>query len=214
MRIHSRVAGAFFALIVGLPLAFAQNAAPVPRPEQSDGKNNPAMHHRMHQWPMANRGERGTGMECRGRCRRMGMRCRAHRHFMLAKMLSNPSLRERLGVTPEQAQKIRTQTFDFRKTQIRNRAELQVKHLELHELLSADNPDRAAIDNKLQEISAVQLAGMKSAIDFRLAMRAALTPDQRQKLLQMRKEFFRHAGPGHERPRGPRGDAPFGEHGE
>ena len=122
---------------------------------------------------MANPGERGPGMERWGQCHRMGMRCQEHHQFMLARMVSNPSFRERLGVTPEQAQKIRTQTFDFRKTQIRNRAELQVKRLELHELLSVDNPDRAAIDNKLQEISAVQLAGKKSAIDFHLAMRAA-----------------------------------------
>ena len=36
--------------------------------------------------------------------------------------------------------------FDFRKTQIRNRAALQVKQLELHELLSVDKPDRSTID--------------------------------------------------------------------
>jgi hypothetical protein len=49
---------------------------------------------------------------------------------------------ERLGISPEQALKIRTQTSDFHKAQICNRAELQVKHIELNDLLSADKPDR------------------------------------------------------------------------
>jgi len=122
---------------------------------------------------------------------------------MLARLVSNPSFRERLGITPEQALKIRTQTSDFRKKQIRNRAELQVKHIELRDLLSADKPDRAAIDKKLQEISAVRLDGARSRVDFHLAMREALTPEQRQKLHQMREEFFRHGAPGHQRPHGP-----------
>jgi Spy/CpxP family protein refolding chaperone len=134
------------------------------------------------------------------------------RQFMLARLVSNPSVRERLGITPEQAQKIHTQTSDFRITQIRNRADLQVKRLELADMISSDNPDRAAIDKKLQEISVVRLAGEKSAIDFRLDMRTALTPDQQQKLQQMRQDFihrdgFGHRGPGG--PGGPGGDMPL-----
>jgi hypothetical protein len=169
------------------------------------------MRYRMHQQTMDERGQWNHKKSRRDYGRRMGMHRWgwAHRQFKLARLVSKPYFRERLGITPEQAQKIRTQTSDFRKTQIRNRAELQVKHLELNDLLSVDNPDRAAIDKKLQEISAVQLASAKSAIDFRLAMRTALTPDQRQKLLKMREEFFRHGGPDHERSHGARGDAPF-----
>jgi hypothetical protein len=150
-------------------------------------------------------GKQGPGEARWDHGRRMGMhrRGRGQRQFRLVRLVSNPALRERLGISPEQAQKIRTQVFDFRKAQVRNRAELQVKHLELHELLSADQPDRGAIDQKLQELSALQLAGAKSAIDFRLAMRAALTPDQQQKLRQMKEEFFRHGAPGHEGPRCP-----------
>jgi hypothetical protein len=203
MRVHSKVTVAFLALIVGLPLVFAQDT-PVPKPEQPDGKNWSAMHDRMHQAPMGKRGQWGPGETRWSHGRRMGMHRQGwgQRQFRLARLVSNPSLRERLGIAPEQALKIRTQASDFRKAQIRNRAELQVKHIELHELLSADQPDRGAIDKKLQEISAVQLAGARSSIDFRLAMRDALTPDQRQKLRQMREVFFRRGGPGHEGPRG------------
>jgi len=122
-----------------------------------------------------------------------------HRHheFMLARLANNPTFRERIGMTQEQAQKIRTETFDFQKAQIRNRADVQVKKLELRELLSGQNPDRAAINSKLEQISAARLAQAKASVDFHLDMRAALTPDQKLKLQQMRKEFFQHRfGPG------------------
>jgi Spy/CpxP family protein refolding chaperone len=118
--------------------------------------------------------------------------------------LSNPAVREKLGITAEQAAKIRLQTSEFRKAQIRSRAELQVKRLELNELLAAANPDRAAIDKKLEEISSAQLAQRKSEVDFRLRMRDTLTSEQRQKLQQMREEF-RHRAPEGRGPQGPRG---------
>jgi Spy/CpxP family protein refolding chaperone len=125
-----------------------------------------------------------------------------HRHhdFMLARLTNNPTFRDKIGMTREQAQKIRTETFDFQKAQIRNRADVQVKKLELRELLSAENPNRGTINSKLEEISAARLAQAKASVDFHLDMRAALTPDQKLKLQQMRKEFFQHrsgsGGPG------------------
>jgi Spy/CpxP family protein refolding chaperone len=64
--------------------------------------------------------------------------------------------------------------------------------LELRELFSAQNPDRGAIDSKLAEVSAAKLTEAKAAINFHLDMRAALTPDQKLKLQQMRKDFFQH----------------------
>jgi Spy/CpxP family protein refolding chaperone len=110
-------------------------------------------------------------------------------------------MREKLGITAEQAAKIRLATTEFRKAQIRGRADLQVKRLELGELLRADNPDRAAINKKLEEISAAQLAQRKSGVDYFLKMHDTLTSEQRQKLQHMREEF-RHRGP---RSRGPQG---------
>jgi Spy/CpxP family protein refolding chaperone len=114
--------------------------------------------------------------------------------FGLARVVNNPGMRQRLGITDEQAAKIRQQTSEFRKAQIRSRADLQVKRLELSELLAASTPDRAAIDRKLEEISAAQLAERKSEVNYRLTMRNALTSEQRQKLEQMRGEF-RQRGP-------------------
>ena len=105
--------------------------------------------------------------------------------FGLGRLLIDPNVRQQLGVTADQAAKIRQQESDFRKTEIRNRADLQIKRMDLDDLLSADKPDRSAIDSKLQEIGAAQIALEKSAIDNSLNMRDALTPVQRQKLQQI-----------------------------
>ncbi len=136
----------------------------------------------------------------------MHRRGRDRRQFMLARLVSNPSFRERVGITPEQATKIRTETLKFREDRIRNRANLQVSRLELKNLLSADNPDRSAIYQKLQEISAVKLAQAKSAVDFHLDMHAALTTDQQQKLRQMREDFRRSRGFDDRGPSAPMGN--------
>ncbi len=107
------------------------------------------------------------------------------REFGLGQLLSDPDVRQQLGVTAAQAAKIRQQESDFQKTEIRNRAELQIKRMDLEDLLSADKPDRSAIESKLQEIGAAQIALEKSAINNWLTMQEALTPAQFQKLEQM-----------------------------
>jgi Spy/CpxP family protein refolding chaperone len=123
----------------------------------------------------------------RGRMRGRGdMRDGAGMRGMgLSRMLQDPMLRQQLGVSADQAAKIRQQETDFEKTEIRNRADIQVKRLELNELMSADKPDRAAIDGKVAEVGVAQIAMEKATIDNRLNMRDALTPVQRQRLEQI-----------------------------
>jgi Spy/CpxP family protein refolding chaperone len=199
MRIHSKVALALVSLAVSLPLAFGQNGAPAsappPPPSQSQAGSNQQFRHRsMHQQPMNRPGPWNRGDM------RWGRGMHRHHEFMLARLANNPTFRERIGMTPEQAQKIRTETFDFREAQIRNRADVRVKGLQLKELLSAENPDRGAINSKLEEISAAKLVQAKADVNFHLDMRTALTPDQKLKLQEMRKQFFEHrfgsGGPG------------------
>src|SRR5271155_2964242 len=101
---------------------------------------------------------------------------RGRRHFGFARLLNDPAIRQQVGITDEQAATIRNRELDFRKTEIRGRADVEVKRLELKDLLAADKPDRAAINAKLQEISAAQLSLQKTAIDYRLTMRDAITP--------------------------------------
>jgi len=205
MRIPLRVALTFLAMSLSMSLAMAQGGPQGFEPGRGDGPDRASADHCMCHEQMGMRRHGGMGEERWGGGR--GMRGREGRErgpFGLEQMVDNPTIRERLGITPEQAAKIHQQTSEFRKAEIRNRAEASVKRIELHDLLSADKPDRAAIDKKLQEMSAAHLALEKARIDHQLAMRGALTPEQREKLKKMREEFRQH-GPGHEGMHGPRG---------
>ena len=110
---------------------------------------------------------------------------RWHRFAHISMMLRNPAFRERLGITPEQAARIEVQQSAFMKTMIRSRADVQVKRLELGELLAADKPDPALIDKKLSQLNEVQFAARKAAIENHLAMREMFTPEQRQKMREL-----------------------------
>ena len=170
MRIQPTAALALLALLLGTPAAFAQDPSQGPDDPAPRGMpDGPSRHHmgggergEGHDW---GGGERGWGREGgRGWGHGRGMRGRGgERSFMLARLVSNPEIREKLGVTPEQAAKIRQQTSDFRKAQIRSRAELSVKRIELRDLLSAEKPDKVAIDRKLDEIGAARLTREKAA---------------------------------------------------
>jgi Spy/CpxP family protein refolding chaperone len=158
--------------------------------------------------PMGPRGDRGWEGR-RGEFDRGG---RGHREFGLSRLLSDPDIQQKVGISAAQVAKIKEQESAFRKTEIRERADLDVKRVELHDLLSADTPDRKAIDSKLQEVSASQLAMAKSRVDFRLDMKEALTPDQREKLRQALRDRWQsrqpRRGPGAPGQRGPSGSAP------
>ncbi len=137
------------------------------------------------------------------------------REFGLMGVLRDPDIRKQAGITDEQFAKIRGQESDFRKTEIRDRADLQVKRIDLRDLLAADKPDRAAIDSKLQEISASQLALQKAAVDYRLDMRDAITPAQRDKLRELMRDRRQRGGggPGGRRAMGRRGQGQRGGNG-
>jgi Spy/CpxP family protein refolding chaperone len=213
MKLHTNVGAALAAAFMIPALALAQD--PAPPPPDAAGRPGMGMHRQMmgDQGPWG--GERrmtgaqqewgrGHGMGMHGwGGHGMGMR---HRDGMgMAFLANNPDMRKRLGITDDQATKIRQQSLEFRKAEIRSRADLQVKRLELRSLLASETPDRAAIDKTLQEVGAAQMALEKSAIDFHLAARTWLTPEQRQKLREMR-EQFRPGGQGPRGgPAGPRG---------
>ena len=147
-----------------------------------------------------------------GRGRWGGERGGHDRGFVMMRLLNDPAIREKAGISAEQVAKIRQQAAMFRKTEIRQRADLEVKRVDLRELLSADKPDRSAIDSKLGEISASQLALEKSRVGFRLDMKDAITPEQRDKLRAAIRERWQseRGGPGRRGPgaggqRGPGG---------
>jgi len=130
--------------------------------------------------------------ENRRRHRRGKMRHhRRQRGRGVAMILRNPTLRERVGISAEQAAKIQGQQAAFAKSRVRDRADLRVKQMDLRQLMAAEKPDRAAIDKKLREISEVRLAAQQLAVERRLAMREAITPEQKEKMKQLFRERMR-----------------------
>jgi Spy/CpxP family protein refolding chaperone len=221
MRPHSKAALLALALALGCSAVSAQGDPPGPPPD-GPGAMGPrgdmqwgGRGHDPSNWGREKDGDRGEH-DGFGRGRGMGMRGRGMRgrEFGLGRLLNDAAIREQLGVTADQAAKIRQEESEFRKTEIRGRADLEVKQIDLRDLLSADKPDRAAIDSKLQDISTARLALEKSAIDFRLNSRDALTPAQREKLRQIMRDRNRPGdgprvhGPGGTGRGGPRGSTP------
>jgi len=204
MRIESKAVSCFLAVVFGLPWLFAQDMPPgpgsqlvTPSPERAPFHCGPGL---MRRWEFRDNERSFRGF------RRMDGRRGSDSEFRLMRLMNNPVLREKLAITNEQAEKIRQKTFDFQKAEIRDRAEVEVRRLELNQLLKAANPDRAAIDQKLEQISAAQLAQRKLKVNYRLDMRAALTSEQRQKLLNLREEYRHPAAPKpHMQPPKPQG---------
>ena len=204
MRIPFKTALGLLTFAVALPAAYAQMRGPSTAPQQRwaprTAERGP--------WQGSMRGGRGWAPGGGMRGRGPGMRAggRGGPAAMLLRLVNNPMMRQRVGITTEQAAKIRQQTSDFLKQQIRSRANIEVQRIDLRNLMAAENPDRAAIDKTLEQISALRLAQSKAGVDFHLAMRNTLTPEQRQKLMQMREEFMRRGpgrgGPGMRRPQG------------
>jgi len=203
MLAHTKAALIALALVLSCSTAFAQDDPPGPPPESRGMDGGMGPRDGMRGGPMRDGGQWGDGQRdgghgrdewghSRGRFGMGGQMGMGRREFGLSRLLRDPNVREKLGVTAEQAATIRRQESEFRKSEIRIRAEAEVKRIDLQELLAADKPDRAAIDNKLQEISAARLTQEKSAVDYRLTMRDALTPAQRDKLRQLMSERRGH----------------------
>lgn len=132
-----------------------------------------------------------------GQLRRQMLR----RRTALARLMRDPAFREEAGISADQAAKFEAQRTAFAKAMIRNRADLQLKRLELAEILRAENPDRAQLDKKLRELEDSRFAARKASIDHRLALRALFPPEQRQKMqAAVRQRLSRGAGPGVFRP--------------
>jgi Spy/CpxP family protein refolding chaperone len=200
---------------------------------QMNGQTRGQMHHQMHHRPgqrMWARGGMGHGMGFNGRGGFGGGRGNfGGREMMgrgpgmmgrggpmgLSRIVNNPDMREKLGITADQAAKIRQQETDFQKASVMNRAKSQVAHMELNQLMSADKPDRAAIDKKLSDISAAQLVSEQTRVHHQLDMKTALTPDQQAKLktlMQQRRPGMGgpNGGPNGGPGRGGRGPRPQG----
>jgi len=136
-------------------------------------------------------GERGHGGWQRGG--RHGFGGGEH----LLRMAENPRVRQYLGLTDEQVGRLHKIGIDAEKAAVQTRADMELRHIELRELLRADNPDHDAIMQKLDEVNALRGKMEKQQVETLLSARSVLTPDQLKKV----KAFMENRGGGMERGR-------------
>ena len=136
------------------------------------------------------------------------------RHGLMGGGMHGPmlaGLAEELGLTEEQQTKLRALHFESAKSRLQTRTNLQLRHLELQELLEQDEPNQAELDKRIKALTDAQGVATRQRIENRMAFRRVLTPEQRTKLRSTMREHMRHQmmrfrEGGERRMRGPGGE--------
>lgn len=97
-------------------------------------------------------------------------------------LLESDRVKTALGLTDDQIQRLRQIVEDTEKSAIKTQANLQVAGIELEELLRSNNPDRNAVNGKVQEIANYRGAMLKEYVGALLDAKTVLTPDQQKKI--------------------------------
>lgn len=95
---------------------------------------------------------------------------------------------EKVGLTAEQKTRIDAIIATSGKGDEAGLATMQAESTKLHEMLEQDKPDQKAILEQVERIGKLKTESQKNMIRTLLAVRAELTPEQRTKLKELRKE--------------------------
>jgi len=96
----------------------------------------------------------------------------------LLSALDDPRVRSALGLTDQQADRLRKIIVDTETFTIKTAADIAVNSIELRELLRADKPDRTAVMSKGDQVSKSTSLLINHYLDAMLAAKALLTPEQ------------------------------------
>ena len=122
----------------------------------------------------------------------------------LLSLLDSERVRIYLGLTDPQVGRLRQVVVEIEKANVKIRAEIEVRRIELREALRADKPDRDEILKKVQEISDLRREVMKHCVEAILAAKTILSPEQQRKVFSIL-ENRPGGGPMGEEPEGVRG---------
>lgn len=89
---------------------------------------------------------------------------------------------EQIELTDEQGEQISAAQRGHREASINRRAATQIAELELRQLAGADNPDIAAVEAKMREVSEQRIAAMTGSLRLNAAVSEILTAEQIQQL--------------------------------
>jgi hypothetical protein len=110
----------------------------------------------------------------------------------LLALLDSDRIRTYLRLEDPQVERLRQIVLETQKANVKIRAEIEVRGIELKEALRADKPDRDAILKKAQEISDLRGDMMKHDVEAILAAKAVLSPEQQRKVFSLLEN--RHEG--------------------
>ncbi|GJL79719.1 MAG: hypothetical protein NPINA01_27080 [Nitrospinaceae bacterium] len=90
--------------------------------------------------------------------------------------------REKLGLTDEQVEQIKTKEFEYKKLKIQTKADHAIAHMELDRLVHAENIDEAKIRSLADRISEIKSRKIHATIEAKIAVLNILTSEQRKKV--------------------------------
>jgi Spy/CpxP family protein refolding chaperone len=93
-----------------------------------------------------------------------------------------------LGLTPEQQTKLQNLRTEFSAKQVKLQDDLRIAKASLQKELDSANPDRKKSDTLVASVNKLQAQVLSVRVDHVFAMRAILTPEQYQKLVQLREQ--------------------------
>ena len=95
-------------------------------------------------------------------------------------MVHRTQIMEKLHLTDTQKQEMRKQRSDMQKQAVQLQAKLRTAQIELRDLITADNPDKSAIEQKLGDIEKIKTDQKLLRVDHWFEAKKILTPDQQK----------------------------------
>lgn len=99
--------------------------------------------------------------------------------------------KDTIGLTADQVAKIEKMNFSFQESLIKTTADLKLKELKMANYLKADKVNRKQAENMLREIASIKTGMQLNRLNYMLDLREVLTPEQRVKIENMKKNRMR-----------------------
>ena len=90
------------------------------------------------------------------------------------------SMMSRLKLTDQQQADLRKLRIEMEKGMVKVEASIKLARIDLQQLVTAENPDRSAVEKKIREISDLQLQAKMVAVNHLFDVNAKLTTEQQK----------------------------------
>jgi Spy/CpxP family protein refolding chaperone len=149
-------------------------------------------------------GEQGRGERAMGPGGPQAMGAR-----MLQRVMENPEVAKKLGITEEQAAALQTSFYEQEKKMVALQSEAELAQIEVRRLMDQDDPSAETLMAAIDKAGAARTAIQKASVEQRLAVRKIVGPETMKKIKQQLGERM-NKGRGCDDDavggRGPRGD--------